>query len=94
MKAKTMKGVRRFQDIPNVGPAVEKDFKIMGFTDPVELVGTKGFQLYEKLCRITKTRHDPCVLDVFLAVADFANGKEATPWWKYTKSRKKKFPTI
>ena len=48
-----------------------------------------GRLLYDELCRVTGTRHDPCVLDVFLAAVRFMEGKPAKPWWAYTAERKR-----
>lgn len=94
MKARTADQVRRFQDIPNVGPRVANDFKKLGFTTPATLAGEDALTLYKKLCTITKSHQDPCVLDVFLAVTDFMNGAPARPWWHYTPERKKRFGKI
>jgi hypothetical protein len=44
--------------------------------------------LYQKLNAATGTRHDPCVLDTFMAAVDFMNGAAAAPWWNYTAQRK------
>lgn len=94
MKAVRREHVVRFQDIPNVGKRVENDFKKLGFKSPKELVGQDGFLLYKKLCALTKTHQDPCVLDTLLAVCDFMSGASAKPWWFYTRERKKKFPKL
>lgn len=45
--------------------------------------------LYEKLCRVTGERHDPCLIDVFLSVVRFMEGAPAKPWWAYTAERKR-----
>lgn len=37
----------------------------------------------------TGKRHDPCLLDVFIAVVRFMDGEPAKPWWKYTTERKR-----
>ncbi len=81
--------VKKFTDIPNVGKAVAKNFATLGITDPQELSRRDPFELYSELCRITNTRHDPCLLDTFMAVVDFMNGAPPTPWFFYTKKRKK-----
>ncbi len=42
-----------------------------------------------KPCAIPReTRHDPCVIDVFIAAVRFMGGEPAKPWWKYTPERK------
>lgn len=94
MKARTVSEVKKFQDIPNVGPAVAHDFVLLGIKTPRDLKGKDGFTLYKKLCKVTNTRHDPCVLDTFLAVADFMNGAPAKQWWLYTKLRRKNYPDV
>lgn len=93
-KAQRIEEAQRFEDIPNVGPRVARSLKVLGFTHPRELVGCDGFELYERLCTKTKTRHDPCLLDTFLSVADFAAGAPARPWWHYTRERKRRYPDI
>jgi hypothetical protein len=41
------------------------------------------------LCRLTKRRHDPCLLDTFIAAVRFMGGEPARPWWAYTAGRKR-----
>ena len=94
VKAVTWRDVRIFTDIPNVGPAMVKDFKLLGIDDPVQLRKHTAIDLYQSLCMRTGLRHDPCVLDTFMAVVDFMNGAPAQPWWHYTAQRKKQFPDI
>lgn len=91
MKARTAAEAKKFQDLPNVGPRVANDFKKLGFAEPHELAGADALVLYKKLCTLTKSRQDPCVLDVFLAVTDFMSGASPRPWWHYTPERKKRF---
>ena len=88
-KAKTRLEVKRFQDIPNVGKAIEKSFVTLGFNQPVELAGKDPYQLYEDLCEATHTRVDPCVLDVFISAVRYMEGEPAKKWWEYTAERKK-----
>jgi hypothetical protein len=94
MKAKVAKEVKKFQDIPNVGPAIEHDFKRIGLKSPADLKKKDAYALYTKLCTVTGKRHDPCVFDTFIAAVDFMNGAPARSWYYYTKERKKKFPDI
>ena len=91
MKAKSAAEAKKFEDIPNVGPRMAEDFRLLGFTSPEQLIGKDPLQLYERLNRKTGQRHDPCVLDTFMAVTDFMNGGKAKPWWKFTTARKKFF---
>jgi hypothetical protein len=45
--------------------------------------------MYGRLCAITGTRHDPCLLDTFIAAVKFADGGPALPWWAFTAERKR-----
>ncbi len=87
-KARCAEEVRGFIDIPNVGPATAGDFARLGLRAPAELVGCDAFALYRRLCDTDGVRHDPCVIDVFLAAVDFMRGAPARPWWHYTPERK------
>ena len=75
-------------DLPNIGPAMAEDFRLLGIDQPGQLVGREPFQLYERLCQITASRQDPCVIDVFISVTRFMGGDEPRPWWAYTEERK------
>lgn len=94
MKARTAGEVTKFTDIPNIGPAMVEDFILLGVKTLKALGKADGFKLYTLLCKKTGTRHDPCVLDTFLAAVDFMQGAPAKPWWTYTKLRKKQYPDI
>lgn len=75
-------------DLRNVGPATVKDLATLGIRSVRELAAQDAFELYERLCRITRQRHDPCVIDVFMSAIDQASGAKARPWWHYTPQRK------
>ncbi|HET9680123.1 MAG TPA: helix-hairpin-helix domain-containing protein [Gammaproteobacteria bacterium] len=83
--------VRRFTDLPNIGPAMARDFELLGFREPNELAGTDPLRLYQRLCSATGSRQDPCVLDVFMSVTDFLGGGDAKPWWHFTEQRKRQY---
>jgi hypothetical protein len=76
------------EQIPNIGPALAEDLRRVGVHHPRELVNKDPFVLYQKLCAVTDQRHDPCVLDTFMAATDFMRGAPAAPWWHYTAHRK------
>lgn len=94
MKAKTAKEVKKFQDIPNIGPAMARDFVSLGLRGPKDLGGKNPLLLYKKMCQIRGVRQDPCVLDTYMVAVDFMNGAPPRPWWHYTKIRKKKYPNL
>jgi hypothetical protein len=82
--------VARLEELPNIGKAIAADLRSIGIDQPQQLINKDAFALYDLLCAQTGTRHDPCVLDVFMAVIHFMNGGEPLPWWAFTAERKKK----
>ena len=76
-------------DLPNIGPAMARDLRLLGFEHPGQLAGQDPQRLYDRLCELTGTRQDPCVLDVFVSVTRFMDGDEPRPWWFYTPERKR-----
>jgi hypothetical protein len=81
--------VTHLEDIPNIGSAIAADLRQLGITLPVELPGRDPYAMYEDLCQITGQRHDPCLLDTFIAAVRFMEGAPKKPWWKYTAERKR-----
>jgi hypothetical protein len=81
--------IARLEDIPSVGPAIAADMRRLGITTPSELPGREPYTMYDDLCRITGQRHDPCLLDSFIAVVRYMEGGPKKPWWKYTAERKR-----
>lgn len=78
----------RLEQLPNVGKATAGDFRLLGIDTPQQIIGKDPYELYERLCDITGQRHDPCVMDVFIAATRFMGGEASTPWWAYTEERK------
>ncbi len=87
-KASAAADARRFTDIPNIGPAMAKDFHVLGLSQPSDLAGQDPYALYDEVCERTGTRQDPCVLDTFIAAVRFMEGSPPLPWWHYTAERK------
>ncbi|MEO8740652.1 MAG: helix-hairpin-helix domain-containing protein [Casimicrobiaceae bacterium] len=79
----------RLEDLPNVGKAIAADLRGIGIRTPAQLCGKDPYALYAKLNRVTGARHDPCVLDTFIAAVRFVEGGPAVPWWTYTEERKR-----
>ena len=77
------------EDLPNVGKAIAADLRAIGIRQPAQLRRKDPYALYDCLNRVTGLRHDPCVLDTFIAVVRFADGAPARPWWAYTAERKR-----
>jgi len=93
-KARCAAECLELRQLPNVGPAMVGDFHLLGIRHPQQLIGADALALYQALCNATSQRHDPCVLDTFMAVVDFMGGAEPRPWFAYTAERKKRHPTL
>ncbi len=83
---------RRLQDLVSVGPAMVRDFELMGIRSVAELRRRNPEKLYERLCRVTGKAQDICCLDAFrAAVAQARNPRlpaEQCQWWYWSRQRK------
>jgi Pathogenicity locus len=93
-KAHSAQECERLEQLPNIGPALAADLRLLGIQQPKQLVGRDAFALYQQLCQLTAKRHDPCVLDTFMAVTAFMAGEAPAPWWHYTPQRKQRYGQI
>ena len=80
---------RGLGDLANVGPATLRDFHTLGIRSVAQLARQDAFKLYDRLCRRTRKRHDPCVIDVFMATIAQSRGAAPKPWWRFTAQRKR-----
>jgi len=74
-------------DMPNIGPKVAAKLRRLDINSQEDLRGEDGEDLFERLCALDGRRHDPCLLDTFVAAVDYANGAPARPWWEYSRER-------
>ncbi len=94
MKARLATEALQLQHIPNIGPAMVQDFLLLGIRAPLQLAGADPLALYTRLCKLTGTRQDPCVLDTFISAVCFMEGAPPHPWWHYTAARKLRYPKL
>jgi hypothetical protein len=91
-KKPEVKDDRSLEDLISVGPAMLEDFDLLGIRTVAELAMHEPKALYDKLCRKTGQRQDPCVLDVFCAaIAQARNPRlplEQCKWWYWSAVRK------
>lgn len=78
----------RLLDLPNVGPAMAADLRLLGIEHAVLLHGQDPYELHQRLEMLTGQRQDPCVLDTFIALTRYVAGDPPHPWWHYTAERK------
>ncbi len=81
--------LERLTDLPNIGPAIAADLRLMGINRPNDLAGQSPLELYHMLSTIKGKRQDPCLLDVLISITRFMEGEEPRPWWIYTEERKR-----
>ena len=93
MKRIRRSAITQLEDLPNVGAAIAALLRKAGIDCPQDLADQDPYALYDHLNKTTGTRHDPCVLDTFIAAVRFMSGKPSKPWWKYTAERKRTLAT-
>jgi len=79
---------KELRTLPNIGPAIAQKLLRLGIERPDDLRGQDAEALFQRLCDLDNRRHDPCLLDTFVAAVDHANGSPARPWWYYSRERK------
>ncbi len=81
--------VTNLEDLPNIGPAMTRDLRLLGIQRTQQLIGKNAYQMHRQLCELYNKKQDPCVIDVFLAVVHFMEGGNSAPWYHFTEERKK-----
>lgn len=93
-KAATAAECDRLEQLPNIGPSIAADLRLIGVLHPQQLATADALALYQALARATGKRQDPCVLDTFMAACAFMRGGPAQPWWAYTADRKQRYGVV
>lgn len=87
-----MPAQRQLQDLISIGPAMLRDFELLGVRSLSQLAKQDPHKLYSRLERLTGTRQDPCVLDTFqAAIAQARNPRlpaAKCQWWYWSRKRK------
>jgi Pathogenicity locus len=89
MRSIDRSNIVELEDLPNVGKSIAADLRQLGIRAPAQLKRKDPYALYARLNRLTGTRHDPCLLDTFIAAVRFVEGGPAQPWWAFTAERKR-----
>lgn len=84
---------RQLSDLRGIGRAMLKDFDLLGVRSVAQLARCDGDELYHRLNKLTNTRMDPCVHDVFVCAVEQARNPNLPPekcdWWYWSRIRKK-----
>jgi hypothetical protein len=87
-----MQNQRSLQDLISIGPAMLRDFELLGIRSVPQLAKQNPHKMYSRLERLTGTHQDPCVLDTFqAAVAQARNPRlpaQKCQWWYWSRKRK------
>lgn len=80
-----------FQQLGSVGRETARDLVRLGFRRVADLADQDPRVLYERMCRLTRSRQDPCVEDAFrCAIAQARDPKlpaRLCNWWSWTPAR-------
>ena len=83
---------RELRDLSGIGPAMLKDFEMLGVKSVAHLAKQNPQKLYDRLCELTGQRQDPCVLDTFVCAVAQAKDPdlplEQRQWWYWSRKRK------
>jgi Pathogenicity locus len=83
---------RSLGDLISIGPAMLRDFEILGVRSVAQLARQNPERLYEKLCRVAPQYQDICCLDVFRAAVAQARDPrlpvEQCQWSYWSRKRK------
>jgi hypothetical protein len=84
---------RKLSDLISVGPAMLRDFEILGVRSVSQLARRSPERLYASLCRVASQHQDICCLDVFRAAVAQAQDPqlpvEQCQWWYWSRERKR-----
>jgi Pathogenicity locus len=83
---------RQLKDLISVGPAMLRDFELLGIRDVPMLARQDPRDMYKRLCEITRQKQDICCFDAFQAAVAQARNPLLPPqqsvWWYWSRKRK------
>ena len=75
------------QTIPGIGKSLAADLRRLGVKHIADLKRKNPQQLYDRLCVLSGSRQDPCVLYAFRCAVYFARTPRPKPsllkWWNW-----------
>ena len=85
---------RELKDLISIGPAMLRDFELLGIRSVAQLAQREPLALYNQLGRMAPQHMDICVLDAFdAAVAQARNPRLPAGqcrWWWWSRKRKQR----
>ena len=81
------------QQLPGVGPNIAADLRRLGVRSVKDLARRDPERLYAKLCELTGSKQDPCVLYTFRCAVYSARTAKPDPellkWWNWVSAGSK-----
>ena len=82
----------QLSDLVSIGPAMLRDFELLGVHTVAQLARRNPEKMYEQLCQVTGKAQDICCLDVFRAAVAQAKDPnlpfKQRQWWHWSRKRK------
>jgi hypothetical protein len=83
---------RQLKDLRGIGSKMLEDFGLLGVRSVSRLKSEDAQQLYDRMCVLTGTRQDLCVLDTYRCAIEQARNpdlpEEQCDWWYWSRVRK------
>ncbi len=70
---------RQLGDLISIGPAMLRDFELLGIRSVAQLARQNPQRMYARLNRLSGQQQDPCVLDTFRARLNRLSGQQQDP---------------
>ncbi|MES1258152.1 MAG: helix-hairpin-helix domain-containing protein [Acidobacteriota bacterium] len=84
----------QLKDLRGIGKRMLEDFALLGVKSVRQLKSEDAQELYDRMCQLTATRQDPCVLDTYRCAIEQARNpdlpEEQKDWWYWSRVRKAK----
>lgn len=79
--------IKDLMTIPGVGKSIANDLQLLGYKSVAGLKDQDPEKMYEKLCVITNSKQDKCLLYVFRCAVYYASNDkhdaELLKWWNW-----------
>ena len=86
------KDERKLKDLRGIGPRMLEDFAQLGISSVRQLRSKEASVLYDRMCKLSGVRQDPCVLDTYRCAIEQARNpgldREQQDWWYWSGMRK------
>ena len=87
-----MRETRALSDLVSIGPAMLRDFEMLGVHSVSQLARRSPEKLYEQLCAVKGQSIDICCLDTFRAAVEQARNPNLPAnqrqWWYWSRKRR------